>query len=337
MRSPAQRFPDVASAAESPRAGGSTEAGASGSPNALSRGFAPGGAENARPLNANGMLQLVMQLLERLLQAIQSMFSGGASQTGSDGDGCGAGGQGTSGNSGTSGGCGGSGASGSSGAGSSGGTGSAGGSTQPGPAQGGTAPVPPRATSPPSAPPMSHPAALPYASRLNGRCGANGAGRGHGGLGRLLAGFRNPKVLRGAASAAANIALPGSSLAFDAGSVLARRREPRPVSGGACSGAAPAPPGSGSASPASSTSTGGGSLEDQIFAFFSKLMQQVEGELKNAMAQQDSQGAGGGDSRSAVAQKVQQLIQKRNEMVEMLTNSLKTLHETSMAVNRNIK
>ena len=45
----------------------------------------------------------------------------------------------------------------------------------------------------------------------------------------------------------------------------------------------------------------------------------------------------GGDSRSAAAQRVQQLVQKRSQMVELLSNSLKTLHDNSMAVNRNIR
>ena len=55
------------------------------------------------------------------------------------------------------------------------------------------------------------------------------------------------------------------------------------------------------------------------------------------MQQQESGGAAGGDSRSAAAQRVQQLVQKRSQMVELLSNSLKTLHDNSMAVNRNIR
>jgi len=69
----------------------------------------------------------------------------------------------------------------------------------------------------------------------------------------------------------------------------------------------------------------------------SSKLRDAEGELQGAMQQSDSAGGAGGDSRSAAAQKVQQLIQKRSEMVELLTNTMKTMHDSSMAVNRNIR
>jgi hypothetical protein len=98
-----------------------------------------------------------------------------------------------------------------------------------------------------------------------------------------------------------------------------------PGVGGACAAAA------------SASRLGGGSLEDRIFQFLQSKLRDAEGELEGAMQQSDSAGGSGGDSRSAATQKVQQLIQKRSEMVELLTNTMKTMHDSSMAVNRNIR
>ena len=127
---------------------------------------------------------------------------------------------------------------------------------------------------------------------------------------RLLAGIgRN-------AARVAPLAVPGGPVGAAAAAQLIG-----PASGGSC-----AP-----------SRAGGGSLEDRIFEFLSSKLREVEGELEGAMQQQDAGGAAGGDSRSSAAQKVQQLIQKRSQMVELLSNSLKTLHDSSMAVNRNIR
>jgi hypothetical protein len=119
---------------------------------------------------------------------------------------------------------------------------------------------------------------------------------------------------------------------------------PRPVLVG---GGTPFPSNGGSVG---GTGSGGRkTLEDQISEYFMKELKAVEGELQSAMQQADAQGgggaggsggtggAGGSDSRSAMSQKVQQLIQKRSQMVELLTNSLKTMHDSAMAVNRNIR
>ena len=83
----------------------------------------------------------------------------------------------------------------------------------------------------------------------------------------------------------------------------------------------------------------GGSLEDQIAAFFRSQLKQVEGELQGAMQQAQAGGGEGqgGDSRALASSKVQQLVQKRSEMIEMLTNALKTSHESSLTVARNLK
>jgi hypothetical protein len=91
-------------------------------------------------------------------------------------------------------------------------------------------------------------------------------------------------------------------------------------------------------SPAPTSASSGGSLEDRIAAFFREQLRQVEQELETAMKEAERAGQNGqGDSRSAAANKVQQLVNKRSEMIEMLTNAQKALHESSMAVNRNIK
>jgi hypothetical protein len=86
----------------------------------------------------------------------------------------------------------------------------------------------------------------------------------------------------------------------------------------------------------------GGSLEDQIAAFFRQQLKQVESELQGAMQEAQSGGGSsgsgeGGDSRALASSKVQQLVQKRSEMIEMLTNAMKTSHDTSLAVARNLK
>jgi hypothetical protein len=84
----------------------------------------------------------------------------------------------------------------------------------------------------------------------------------------------------------------------------------------------------------------GGSLEDQIAQFFRSRVREVEDELKKAMhyAQQvGDQSNGTGESRSSASTQVQVLVQKRAEMLQMLTDTLRTMHESAMAVNRNLK
>ena len=68
-------------------------------------------------------------------------------------------------------------------------------------------------------------------------------------------------------------------------------------------------------------------------------MRKQEGELEDAMRKAEAGGSGGpgGDSRALAAQKVQQLVQKRSELVEMMTNIGKSLYESATAVNRNLK
>jgi hypothetical protein len=80
----------------------------------------------------------------------------------------------------------------------------------------------------------------------------------------------------------------------------------------------------------------GGSLEDRIFAFLSGKVREAEAELDAAMRQGDS-GGGNGDSRTLASQRVQQLVSKRAELVEALTNTMKSAHESTMAVSRNFK
>lgn len=85
---------------------------------------------------------------------------------------------------------------------------------------------------------------------------------------------------------------------------------------------------------------GGGSktLEDQLFEFRIRELKEIEGQLRSAMNQSEAEGGNGdSDSRSATSQKVQQLIQKRSQMIELLSNTLKTMHDSAMAVNRNIR
>lgn len=92
--------------------------------------------------------------------------------------------------------------------------------------------------------------------------------------------------------------------------------------------------------PGSLNFSGGGSttLEDQIFEFRIRELKQIEGKLRAAMNQSEAEGGNGdSDSRSATSQKVQQLIQKRSQMIELLSNTLKTMHDSAMAVNRNIR
>ena len=79
----------------------------------------------------------------------------------------------------------------------------------------------------------------------------------------------------------------------------------------------------------------GASVEDRLTQFITSQVRDVERELDAAM--QQGAGGAGGDSRTLVSQKVQQLAQKRSELIETLTNTLKSLHDSSMSVARNVK
>jgi hypothetical protein len=265
MQSPADRFREIAPTL-------SSGSGAEASP-ASASGFAPGGSDRMPSLDARGLMDLLVGLVQRLLEAVMRLMSGaGSAEPGTGGGQTG-------------------------GTGSSGGTGSCG--------SGGAGQITP--TKPEDL-------GIRYANQqTGGSTGASDAARARerpeGGsvVKRMLC-----RVGKGALAAGAN-AVPGGGLALAGASALGGGRGPA-LSGG----------------------VGGGSLEDQIFQFLSMNLRQVEAELKGAMQESGAQG-GDGDSRSAVAQKVQQLAQKRSEMVELLSNTLKTMHDTTQAVNRNIR
>lgn len=311
IQSPAERFPRIAPSSSGQAQGASDPSLA---------GFAPGGANQMQSLNPNGVLQLVMQLLERLLQAIAQMFGqGGAGGAGTDtgnsgGGGCQGAGQGAGGASGSGGSCGGGGATD-----ATGGAGT-GADTPPilGADQGGGAqPVPPRAS--PGLDSRRRPGASQHRRR----------------------GSFVKKFLKGLGKGAANVAptlVPGGGAVASAIQMAQMSYGPSVHQNGG--GGCPPPPPSCQTTADTPPRLGGGSLEDRIFEYLSSRLREVEGELESAMQKNDQSGGAsgsGGDSRSAAAQKVQQLVQKRSEMVELLSNSLKTLHDSTMAVDRNIR
>lgn len=280
IESPAARFP---------RAAPSSGAGSAGQANGAedpTRGFAPGGDDQLRSLDTNGMLRMIMELLERLLQAILQLVGQGAGGAGEGGEGCGAGGNGASGGP-SSCGAGGGGAGG--GAAPSGP--SSGPTSGPGPNEGsgagGTCATPPRN-------PVAENDDPTQARRARARPKGPSMAR------RILG-----QVGRGAAMAAPAL-VPGGP-AIQAGAGIATR-----LAGGG----------------------GGGSFEDRIFAFMTSRVRSLEGELDTAMQQADG---AKGESSTLATQKVQQLVQKRSEAIEALTNTLKTLQDSTQAVNRNIK
>ncbi len=283
IESPAARFP---------RAAPSSGAGPAGQANGAedpTRGFAPGGDDQLRSLDTNGMLRMIMELVERLLQAILQLFGQGAGGA-EGGEGCGAGGNGAGGGPSS---CG---AGGGGGAAPSGPTsGPTSGSTSgPGPnggtGAGGSCATPPRN-------PVTENDDPTMARRARARPKGPSMAR------RILG-----KVGQGAAMAAPAL-VPGGP-AIQAGAGMATR-----LAGGGGSG-------------------GGGSFEDRIFAFMTSRVRSLEGELDTAMQQADG---AKGESSTLATQKVQQLVQKRSEAIEALTNTLKTLHDSTQAVNRNIK
>jgi hypothetical protein len=265
-------------------------------------GFAPGGAESLSSLDARGLLSLVMTVMQRLVDAIVQMLSSVAAGAGDGssgaGDSRGAGGSSTS--------CGASAAT----------------PTKPGDL----------ATRFASRDTGSSSGGSPGSSSA-GSTPANSRER-PGGVGRLLA-----RIGKGALAIGAN-AVPGGGLATAALSSCGAGGSSGSSSGGSgCEPAGGASGGSGGCGTAGggiAPSSGGGSLEDRIFAFLTEKLREIEQELDGAMKQADASGASG-DSRSAATQKVPQLVQKRSEMVELLSNTLKTMHDSTQAVNRNIR
>lgn len=293
MQSPADRFRRVQE-----QSGGADAAG-----NAQSSGFAPGGNDSLSSLDPGGMMQMIMQLLQRLLESIFSMLNGSG------------GGQ-------------------SSGNGQCGGAPPAGSGGGPRPGCGGGTPAPNAPpTTPSSNPGGSGPGGPIYSSTMPTPTKPPKIGGSHGGSAPVPP--RASTVPRGRRPRAQPFRKPS----------LAKRLLRNLGTGALTVGAAGVPGAGGAACAAASAVTrscgssraGGTSLEDRIFEFMSSKLRDAEGELQGAMQQSDSAGGAGGDSRSAAAQKVQQLIQKRSEMVELLTNTMKTMHDSSMAVNRNIR
>jgi hypothetical protein len=143
------------------------------------------------------------------------------------------------------------------------------------------------------------------------------------------------EIGKGAVKHGPSLVPGGSAVREGAGlaSRLARRPHPAPQPSG---GPFPIPGPSGPPIPIrpNASAIGGGSFEERLFAFLSGQVRESESELDGAMQQASG---GGGDSRTLASQKVQQLVQKRSELVEAMTNTLKSVHETSMSVTRNIK
>jgi hypothetical protein len=301
IQPPAARFPQVAPSSGVGEDGGSSPA---------ASGFAPGGSDQLQSLDTNGMVRMIVELLERLLQAVFQMLGqgGGAQGTGTQDGGCG-------------------------GADGSGGPSTCGhGSGMPAPPPGGSPsappsgdgsePVPPRATPPPRSP-------------ADGQCGTNLSGRSRARPPKKSSLVRRflRELGKGAAAAAPALVPGGAPVKTGIGlaSRLARsgQTSPRPSST-PFSGSS-----TGSANNTPSPLFSGGSFEDRLFTFLAEKVRESESNLDSAM--QQSAGGSGGDSQTLVAQRVQQLVQKRSELIETFTNTLKTLHESSMAVDRNVK
>lgn len=372
MQSPADRFRDqIQSPTASNGSAASATDGGADSTGGAQAGFAPGGAQNLQHLDPQGLMNLLMNLLQRLLEAISQMMAGGAQQGGGTQQGggaqqgCGAqqGGGGAQPGGGApqpgggaqqpGGGVQQPGAGGSSGApptcGSGSGVPSAPPPTTGGPgASGGTCGPRPNPCAPAlgntNGTPASTEAPVPIAPGPPGRCGTrrsrNARGSRPGGKGAAV-----KRILKavGRHGATAATAVAGGGVAgLLPGMIATGPTSAQRIASANRLGAHAAYPTS-SASVGGSGSGGRKSLEDQISEYFMKELKNVEGELQSAMQQSEAQGGGAGaggngsDSRSAMSQKVQQLVQKRSQMVELLTNSLKTMHDSAMAVNRNIR
>lgn len=287
-----------------------------------SSGFAAGGPSQTSSLDSNGVLDMLMRLLQQLVSTLLQMLSGqGGQPSGSSGQG----GQpsGGSGQGGQPGSCGGGRNSGA----QSGGIRPSTGTPQPPSsgsplAPGGGLPMPP-AGPPPSSGGTSGPglgsvATTPprnggFTPRPSGcrprprNCGS--------GIGRILA-----RIGQGAMSVAGGASTGGPLLAAAAGTSMAGR------------GNVLATQSDGLASALS-----GGSLEERLAVFFRGQLKYVEGRLEAAMQEAQQAGGADGDSRALATSKVQQLVSKRSEMIEMLTNTLKTAHESAIGVARNLK
>jgi hypothetical protein len=303
IRSPADQFPAV-----TPSSAGSADA------SGPSSGFAPGGSDQMQSLDTNGVMRLIMELLERLLQSIFQMFGQGAGSNGGaqNGGGCGAG------------------------AGGAGCADGAGGADAPGTCGGGAGmPAPPPTTgttgTTDSAPPATTP---PRNPSTGGGCGSGRARarpRGRSSMVRRIL----REIGREAVKNAPSLVPGGAAIRDGAGlaSRLGRRPHPAPQPSGG-----PFPLPSPSAPPIpirpSASSLGGGTFEERLLAFYGSRVRDAESDIDGAMQQAEG---GSSDSRTLASQKVQQLVQKRSELVEAMTNALKSVHESSMSVTRNIK
>jgi hypothetical protein len=266
-------------------------------PCAPGNGFAAGGADNIRQLDTRAVIGMLLRFVQHLVGALLQMLRGDSGVQGAD--------------------------QGDAGGGTPAGAGSNGACASPAspemsppvtPGEANFSPAPTAARIQPQDDRMLPDFLNRYAQRQPVGQDADQPGAARRILARIGAGALN------AAAGAAAGGVPGAVLGAAAG-----------IRGGAqCDAAQGSPRG-----PNGSPRPAGGSLEDQIAAFFRDQLQQIEQELKAAMQEADQ--VGEGDSRAAAASKVQQLVNRRSEMVEMLTNALKTLYESSMTVNRNIK
>ena len=84
-----------------------------------------------------------------------------------------------------------------------------------------------------------------------------------------------------------------------------------------------------------SISSGGGSLEDRIFALLMKLLEKKEGDVEDRL--EDAEKGSGGESEKTDMHKLQKANSELSALNQLTTNILQSFNDSRMAVIRNIR